>query len=164
MPANGELLIRNARIFYRNFRGEEQRYNAQGDRNFCLEIDEDTAVRLRRDGWLVKETKPSDEGDPPALYIQVSVKWGRVHQPRIFLVSTRNGERFRRTLIQEDMVELLDSVEIANVDLVVRPFEWDPGKIKAYLKSMYLTTVEDELENEYAELDVVKITSEADAD
>lgn len=157
MPqGDGSLLIRDANIFWLNFRGAEGQYNREGDRNFCLGLDPDTAAQLTRDGWLIKETKVRDEGDEPTPYVQVSVKWGKKHQPRIFLVTTREGVRVRRTLIDEDMVDLLDTVEIANVDLIVQPSRWENnGKsgIKAYLKSLYLTIVEDELEAEYSVLD-----------
>lgn len=163
---DGSLLMRGARIFYRNFQGREGKYNAEGDRNFCLELDQETADQLARDGWPVKKQDPREEGDENQPYIEVRVKYGRVHRPTIYLVTTRGGVRHRRTLLNEDMVDLLDSVEIANVDLIVRPYEWAVGGktgIKPYLKSLYLTVVEDELEAEYAELDDVPAHDDEDA-
>lgn len=157
MPqGDGTLLIRDARIFYRNFQGLEQRYNKLGDRNFCVEIDPQTADQLIADRWNVKTSDPRDEGDEPRPFIQVKVQWSRSHQPRIYLVTTQAGVPIKRTPVNEDMVDLLDFVEIAKADMIVRPREWDDNgrpRVKAYLKSLYITIVEDELEAEYSELD-----------
>lgn len=157
MPqGDGSLLIRGANIFYRNFEGRELRYNAKGDRNFCVELDPKTAEMLAADRWNIKTKDPRDEGDEGSPFVQVKVQWSRQHAPQIYLVTTLNGQRHKRTRITEDLVDLLDSVEIANVDLIIRPREWDDNgrpRIKAYLKSLYITVVEDELEAEYAELD-----------
>ena len=61
-----------------------------------------------------------------------------------------------RTNLDEGQVETLDWVDILNVDLIVRPYEWTVnGKsgVKAYLQSIYVTIEEDPLEIKYGELE-----------
>jgi len=69
---------------------------------------------------------------------------------RIVIVTSRGREQ-----IEERQVEMLDWADITNVDLIVRPHFWEvSGKsgIKAYVKTMYVTIMEDALELKYGAL------------
>ena len=144
------VTIEGARILFRNFRGEERTYNAKGRRNFCVIIDPELADQLMTDGWNVKTLKPREEGDEPQPYLQVKVQYG-ARPPKITLISSSG-----RTEITEDTVDMLDWAEIENVDLVIRPYEYDVNGragISAYLKSMFVTIAEDYLEQKYSDCD-----------
>ncbi|QJD49641.1 single strand annealing protein [Gordonia phage Secretariat] len=152
---DGQLTIENAKIIFRNFAGKEGMYNAEGDRNFCILLEPDLAETLAKDGWNIKTLRAREEDDEPQPYIQVSVKYrgrnGNTVRPPTIVMITSKG----RTSLTEDECEILDWVDIANVDLIVRPFQWAvSGKtgIKAYLKSIYITIQEDELQLKYADV------------
>jgi hypothetical protein len=142
------VTIRNARIVFRNFSGKEGKYNREGDRSFCVLLDPEVASEMERIGWNVKALRAREEGDPDQPYIMVSVSF-KGRPPRIVLITHKN-----RTDIEEEDVEILDWVDIKQCDLVFRPYNWtvrDASGVKAYLKTMFITINEDELEIEYAD-------------
>lgn len=146
---NNNITIEGARIVFRNFEGKEGKFNTAGKRNFCVLLDEELAKTLRDDGWNVKWLQPREEGDEPQAYIQVAVNFGTV-PPKIVLV-TSGGKQS----LDEKNINILDWVEIANADVIIRPYNWEMnGKtgVKAYVKALYITIAEDEFEKKYADV------------
>lgn len=141
--------LENAKIFYRNFAGAETRVNPRGGaRSFCVYID-DPAVAddMARDGWNVKIREPREEGDEPRPYIQVAVSFDGPYPPKVILVCNNNP-----TPLNELTIKDLDTADIINVDLVIRPYQWSvngKGGVKAYLKTMYVTIEPDEFADKY---------------
>lgn len=154
---DGVLVMEDAQIIFRNFAGKEGMYNSEGDRNFCVILDPETADKMVADGWNVKTLKPRDEGDEPTPYIQVSVKYrGRdgnlVRPPTIAMITSRG-----RLNLTEDECEVLDWVNIAVADLIIRPYHWsvrENSGIKAYLQSLFITIEEDYLQQKYADVEL----------
>jgi hypothetical protein len=149
MPRDlGTITIRDGEILFQNFAGREATYNAPGKRNFCVVIDDEAlAEQLARDGWNIKATKPREEGDVPRPYLQVKVMFGR-KPPKIVMITSRG-----RTDLDEGLVDLLDKLDIVKADMIIRPFEWAPGKLSAYVKSLFVTVYEDELDLDYADVE-----------
>lgn len=145
-----QITFENARIMFRNFAGKESKFNPAGRRNFCLVVPNDIVEQLSEDGWNVKTLSPRDPDDEPIYYIQVAVSFG-AYPPKIWLIAGKS-----KTLLDEEAVSSLDYAEIENVDLIIRPYTWEVngrGGIKAYLKKMYVTIVQDDLEMKYKDME-----------
>lgn len=149
MATNDNALLENVRIIFRNFAGEEKTFNPKGRRNFSVVLDEVTAKKMETDGWNVKRKPPREEGDDELIHLPVTVHFGK-RPPRLIMITSRG-----RTVLDEDTVDLLDWAEFEMVDIIIRPYDWDvSGKQgrKAYLKTIYATIKEDELELKYADV------------
>lgn len=135
------LQIDDARICYKNFKGERDMYNQNGDRTFSLIIpDEEIAEKLMNDtnelgaGWNVKIKAPKDPEDAPFRHLPVKLRYTERSQPTIRLVS---GDKV--TMLTEQTVGILDDMKIAKVDLDIRPYDNESrfgAHRTAYLKNM----------------------------
>lgn len=150
------LQINDARICYRNFKGEGSLYNNEGDRNFSLVIpDEETAEALMNDknqygtGWNVKIRAPREEGEQPFMHLPVKVKYTDRSAPRVYLDS--NGRRIKLT---EETIGMLDDIDIRKVDLDIRPYDGEsrfgPHRT-AYLSAIYVEQEVDRFAARFAE-------------
>lgn len=165
----GTLQIDDARIIFRNFRGEGSKFNKEGDRNFALliaggELDDGKNVMdvsagemgdaLINDcnrygvGWNVKIKAPREEGDSPFIYLPIKVKFNE-RGPAIYLQSGRN-----RVKLTEDTVDMLDDIDILSVDMDIRPYDDEiNGKPfrAAYLQSILVVQEIDRFSARFAE-------------
>ena len=150
--ARGVVQIDDARIIYRNFAGAPSKFNREGDRNFAVVIeDQDIAEALTEKGWNVKIKPPREEGDEPFMFLPVKVKFNE-RGARVYLQNSLGGRN--RVTLDEDTVGILDNVDIINVDLDIRPYDWDiQGKTgrTAYLQSICVTQEVDRFLDRYAE-------------
>lgn len=141
------VTIEDAQLIFKNFSGNESQWNSAGDRNFAVVLPQEVADEMARDNWNIKMTNPREEGDEPLLYLPVAVRFDN-KPPRITMITST-----ARTVLSESEVGILDYADIALVDLIVTPYVWtvrDATGVKAYLKTMFVTVNEDELEKKYA--------------
>lgn len=133
----GIISFDDAKIIIRNFAGKKSQYNAEGDRNFGLVIqDPMLAQQLIDDGWNVKVRQPRTENEDVFYWTPIKVKYGQ-SGPYACIVSGDN-----RRELGEDEIACLDSVAIERVDLDIRAYEWHVnGKtgISGYLQGIKVT-------------------------
>ena len=140
------IMIEDARLIFKNFSGEESKFNRAGNKNFCVVLDHDMAEDLVAEGWNIKYLRPREDGEEPTPYLQVTVAYGNI-PPKVIMIAGRN-----KTPLDSVSIGTLDYAEIANVDLVIRPYNWEVnGKqgIKAYLKTMYVEIEQDAFASKY---------------
>lgn len=150
-PVRDEITLRDVRIMWRNFAGEERQFNKEGDRNFAVSLEEPLALELRALGWNIKEK--AMEGGETLYHLPVNAKMNGRVMPRLFIITeSRNS----RTQLNEETAMLLDYAEFKMISLTLRPYNWGPiqGKygVTAYLKTGYFTIREDPLDQEYAHI------------
>ena len=145
-PKQNTITIEHVKLIFRNFSGKEGRFNAAGDRNFCILLSDKDAENMTAAGWNVHMLQPKDPDADPQPYLRVSVSY-KNKPPRVVLMTSKG-----KNLVDEPEVNVLDWADIEDADITLNPYSWDVnGKngIKAYLKSIYVTLVEDALENKY---------------
>ena len=137
------LQINDANLIYKNFRGEGDKYNREGDRNFAVIIPSEEIkdalvadVNAHGAGWNVKIKDPREEGDDPFMYMNVKVKF-TAFGPNVYLKSG-NADPVK---LDEDSIAVLDDIDIATVDLDIRAYDDVVGGRAfraAYLQSIYV--------------------------
>lgn len=168
-PAKKDIAIRpksltfmNAQIMFRNFSGAPGKFNAEGKRNFALFLTPEAAEAMIADNWNVKYLKPREEDDVPQAMIAVNVKYGGKGRPPRVVIVTQKG----KTEIGEDMLDIVDWMPIIDCDLIINPYFYDvSGRqgYSAYLQSIYVKMLEDELDIKYADVPDTAQSALADA-
>jgi hypothetical protein len=152
----GILQIDDARIIFRNFSGRPDKFNREGDRNFALIIpNQEIADKLMADtnkygvGWNVKIRPPREDGDDPFMYLPVKVKFND-RGPIVYL---KTGDVMNR--LDEEDIGCLDDIDIASVDLDIRPYDdeirGEPFR-SAYLQSICVTQQVDRFAARYGNM------------
>jgi hypothetical protein len=128
------LEITDARILFRNFAGLGSKFNREGDRNFAVIIpNQEICDELVEAGWNVKIKPPREDGEDPFMYLPVKIKFNN-RGPAAYIVSGSKPVR-----LNEDTISMLDEVDIASVNMDLRPYDWEVnGKTgrTAYLQAI----------------------------
>lgn len=146
---NKTLLIEDAKIVFRNFSGSERPFNSEGDRNFSVILHPALAQDLLKEGWRVKQLKPREEDEQGDYHLKVTVNYKKGRPPRCVLVTSKG-----RTELGADEVMVFDSADIKKVDLIINGWWSDMagGGYSGFLKSIFVTIEEDELDLKYADI------------
>ncbi len=141
------FMVEDARLVFRNFSGKETMFRGPGTKSFSVVLDKKAADDMVADGWNVKCKPAQEEGEEEFCHIEVTIRFD-VRPPKVVLVTDTS-----RTNLTDETIGMLDWADIRTVDLIARQYFWEVGGktgYKAYLKSMFITIEEDELERKYA--------------
>ena len=147
------ITIEGARIIFRDFSGEKNRYN--NDKTFTLALEEELADRLYDDGWPVRWLEPRNDDDGRTPILTVKLMFGK-YPPQVVMIT--GG---KKKVLGENEVHILDWANFENVDVKITPYNYDfNGKkgVKAYLKSLWVTIAEDEFERKYQSIPYAEST------
>ena len=147
------IKLEGARMIFKNFQGKKTEFNEEGNRNFGVLIDDELAENLKADGWNIKY-RPPKEDDPDQheqAWLSVRVKFGDI-PPLAYLITSRG-----KIKLTEETIGQIDWTLIKNVDMIIRPYNYPalrgrPAGVSAYLKSIYVTVLEDDLAIKYSEI------------
>ena len=139
----------------RNFSGREKKIdgrvrNNEGNRNFLIELDPDVYEKFKEENWNVGRFAAREEGIEPKGFMRITVSYYKA-PPIIHLIS--DGVE---TLIGEDRVHMLDSMNILGLDMRCtavnkqnKDGEW---KKYAYVDEMWVTVAHDRFREKYSYL------------
>lgn len=135
------LEIKNAHIFWTNFRGERNSFGNDA-RYFNVALSPDIATQLQNDGWRIREYfLDNEEGEAPDVlfFVQIKVNMDSEWPPIITLMTEFKGGRHKRELDISTIGEL-DRIDIKDADCLINIYESPkfPGKLTGYLKKLYV--------------------------
>lgn len=149
MAGRNNIVLEGMDITFRNFAGAARQFNNEGDRNFCVLLPEDKAEKLAEDGLNIKRLRPRGDDELGQAYLKVKVSF-KIRPPKLVMISSRG-----KTILNEDMAEIMDWVDVEYADIIINPSSWNmsgrSGKT-AYLDSIYLVVHEDELMIKYRDV------------
>lgn len=145
----GSFSIEDAQITYRNLTGDEKQYNPQGDRNFNIILDQGQAEGLREFGFNVRAQESKNDPEDVRYLLKVKASY-KFRAPKIVQITSGGKNN-----LDESNVGFLDWADIMHVDLICTPSSWSTSSgsgTTAYVKSMFVTLLEDEFDQKYADV------------
>lgn len=137
---------------WRNFAGEAGQFNAEGARNFWIEVPEDLAKAMEEDHWNVKHRPDREDPDRMHHIVKINVNYRSKNPPEIYIL---NEKKHRRTLMDETAVHKLDKAFIEYADISFNPYtkHWPDGRITTtgWLQELTVKIEENYLQEKYAD-------------
>ena len=165
--SNNQIVLEDVQfMFMPNFEGRQEKYNRAGDRYFNVQVDEEAAKLLTEYGVNIKEYQPDPEripeGADPNTYRVYFFKvrvYTQFSMPSVAIIYD-DGElgadevidpSQRTFLTNEDELGMIDTMEIAAMDMVIARRDPSPDGIYARLnlKSAYIHVVANPLQRRY---------------
>jgi hypothetical protein len=147
-----DALFEDCQLRFINFSGAEKQFNKEGDRNFALLLNEQQAAAMKRDGYNVKYLTAREEDEADQAYVRVKVSYKSPPGPKVVQITSKG-----RAELDESLVGMLDYVQFDTVDIIITPYVYNVNGntgITAYLKTAYITIVEDILDRKYEDVPI----------
>lgn len=161
--ASNTIRLKDVRIMWRNFAGEQNQYNAPGQRNFVVFLTPEMGQAFREGGFNVKHLEPREPGEEGQDFVRVNVRLESNTPPNIWLVNSKGKRK-----LTEDLLPMADMVDILTTDISVSRYErkWPDGRttVTPYLQTIFIFLREDELEQEYASIPEIGFAGSQDSD
>ena len=142
------LILEGVKVMFKNFKGEERKFNRAGARNFCAVLDTKQAEKLEDKGWNIRWLEPRREGDERTATLKININYTNTNrQPKVVMITGN-----KKTNLDEEAIEALDSAEIDTADIIASPYNYEirgNTGVSAYLKSGYFNVIEDEFYKKY---------------
>jgi hypothetical protein len=152
MLQNNDIIeVENAQIRYPNFTGRPEKFSKEGgNRHFVLLVDEEMANELVDSGFTVK-VREFEDGNKE-FRVDVKLNYNSPFPPKVILITGKS-----KTVLTEETVGNLSMIDIDNIDLVLRVWDYaeklgtKPGEphMKFYVKAMYVTQSFDSFMSKY---------------
>lgn len=147
MYSNSTIAVDDTRfIFATNFAGDPKldRYNDARPKANIIIPSAEQAKDLIKMGVNVRQTRPRQDDDPdtfqPEYFVTALVKYRNrsgepvKYPPRVYLVS----DGAEPVLLDEESIKQIDQIRVRNVNVILNPYEYEPGKISLYIRVMYV--------------------------
>ncbi|MBO7449429.1 MAG: hypothetical protein J6U54_03590 [Clostridiales bacterium] len=102
------------------------------------------AEEMLAKGFRVRQTKPGPDVDPndfiPTYFVQAVLKYrdryGKPmkYPPKVYLVNMDGDPK----PLDEETVSVLDSISVANVNVILNAWKTDDGSYSLYIRTMYI--------------------------
>lgn len=155
------LQLKGAKVLggtFKNFSGTKTKYNAEGNRNFCVRIDDpELATTLSEDGWNIKIRPARDEDEDALYYVKCNLRDNSKVPPDVYSVQERGG-RLVRTKVEPENWGIFDTLYIESIDVELTPWkskDADPDDpYGAYVKTLFVHVPNNDFANMYADEDL----------
>ena len=159
--------------YFRNFSGLEKKsktgqvVNSEGRRNFCLALNFskevlDELAALGLDIVQFDSENTEEYGDEPLRFVRVQISEGGKAPSELYLVNETLKKK--EPLRTGKQINLLDAARFSKVELVIRTWHKDNGKVSLYLNSGYFYIQMNPIDAKYANFDEAISDSELMAD
>lgn len=108
----------DADIIFKHFGGEKDNFHTEGQRDFCIKIDEEEAHYLMDKGLNVKPLTSRDPDEPPMFYVKVKLRYGvRDDGTEWGPIINVYTDKVKRVFKEKDVTKL-DRARILDADVV----------------------------------------------